>query len=132
MADDHRRIPDCQVKIGGSKLPAAAVAALTRVEVDLDVDLFGQCVLVFNDPKLTLINGTDFACGTDVIVELGFHTQLKKVFAGEVVALEPQFRRDLPPSLRVVCQEALHLLALSQITRAFNDVDHKEIGRAHV
>jgi len=33
----------------------------------------------------------------------------------------------VPPALRVVCQEALHRLALSQTTRAFNDVDDREI-----
>jgi phage protein D len=102
-------------------------AQLTKVEVDLDVDLFGQCVLVFNDPAQKLIDGTDFRSGTQVKVEIGFAAKLQKVFEGEVVALEPQFRRDIPPSLRVVCQEGLHRLALSQMTRAFNNVDDKQI-----
>src|SRR5205085_3254176 len=60
--------------------------------------------------------------------EIGFHPKLKKICEGEVVALEPIFRRDVPPSLRVVCQESLHRLALCQMTRAFNDVDDKEIA----
>jgi phage protein D len=122
-----RLIPDCRVSVDGKKLDVAIDARLTKVEVDLDVDLFGQCVLVFNDPALTLINGKDFQSGTRVMVEIGFASRLQRVFAGEVVALEPQFRRDMPTSLRVVCQESLHRLALSQMTRAFNDVDDKEI-----
>ena len=120
-------IPDCRVSIDGKKLDVEMDARLTRVEVDLDVDLFGQCVLVFNDPAQKLINGKDFKSGTPIKVEIGFASRLKKVFEGEVVALEPQFRRDMPTSLRVVCQEGLHRLALSQMTRAFNDVDDKEI-----
>ncbi|MGZ6142981.1 MAG: phage late control D family protein, partial [Myxococcales bacterium] len=123
-----RLIPDCRVSVDGKKLDTDKDAALTRVEVDLDVDLFGQCVLVFNDPQQKLINGKDFASGVAVKVEIGFSSKLQRVFEGEVVALEPQFRRDLPPSLRVVCQEGLHRLALSQMTRAFNDVDDKEIA----
>ena len=35
-------------------------------------------------------------------MEIGFSSRLQKIFEGEVVALEPQFRRDMPPSLRVV------------------------------
>ena len=123
----HRLVPDCRVSAGGAALAIDKDAALTRVEVDLDTSLFGQCVLTFNDPKLVLINGRDFASGTAIKVEIGFHTKLQKVFEGEVVALEPQFRRDLPPSLRVICQESLHRLALSQMTRTFNNVDDKEI-----
>jgi len=46
-----RLIPDCRVSVDGKKLDTEKDAALTRVEVDLDVDLFGPCVLVFNDPQ---------------------------------------------------------------------------------
>src|SRR5438270_2998934 len=127
-AHSHRLVPDCLVSVAGKKLDVDKDAALTRVDVDLDVDLFGQCVLTFNDPKLKLIDGKDFESGTAVKVEVGFHTKVKKVFEGEVVALEPVFRRDTPPALRVVCQESLHRLALSQMTRAFNNVDDKQIA----
>ena len=129
VADDtHRLIPDCRVFVAGQKLDLNADARLTRVTVDLDVDLFGECVLVFNDPELELINGNQFASGTAVKVELGFTSKLSKVFEGEVVALEPQFRRDQAPALRVACQESIHRLALSTMTRTFNDVDDKEIA----
>jgi len=124
----YRLIPDCKVSIAGKKLDPEKDAALIRVDVDLDVDFFGQCVLTFHDPKLALINGKDFESGTAIKVEIGFHTKLKKIFEGEVVALEPVFRRDTPPALKVVCQESLHRLALSQMTRAFNDVDDKQIA----
>lgn len=127
-ATEVRYVPDCRVSVGGKQLGTNVDAQLTRVEVDLDVDLFGQCVLVFNDPTLKLINGKDFESGSAVKVEMGFAHKLLQVFEGEVVALEPQFRRDAPPSLRVVCQESLHRLALSQMTRAFNNVDQKQIA----
>ena len=110
--DAHRLTPDCKVSLAGKKLDLDKDARLTKVEVDLDVDLFGQCALTFNDPKLSLINGQEFKAGAQVKVEIGFAPKLSKVFEGEVVALEPQFRRDLPPSLRVVCQESIHRLAL--------------------
>jgi phage protein D len=129
VADNtHRLIPDCRVFVAGQKLDPNADARLTRVTVDLDVDLFGQCTLVFNDPKLEFINGKQFASGTAVKVEIGFASKMSKVFEGEVVALEPQFRRDQGPALRVVCQESIHRLALSQMTRSFNNVDDKEIA----
>ncbi|MGZ6125782.1 MAG: phage late control D family protein, partial [Myxococcales bacterium] len=122
-----RQVPSCRIAVGGSPLPAEAAAALVRVEVDLDVDLFGQCTLLFHDPALALINGSDFASGAGVKVELGFEAARKALFEGEVVALEPQFRRDVPPALRVVCQDSLHRLALTPVTRSFNNVDDKEV-----
>jgi phage protein D len=126
--DAHRLVPDCRISLAGKKLDLDKDARLTKVDVDLAVDLFGQCTLVFNDPKLALINGQDFKAGAQVKVEIGFGAQRTKVFEGEVVALEPQFRRDLPPSLRVICQEPIHRLALKSATRALLEVDTKEIA----
>jgi hypothetical protein len=128
-SDAQRLIPDCRVSIAGKKLDLVKDARLTRVAVDLAVDLFGQCALTFNDPKLLLINGKDFDPGVAVKVEIGFGANLTKIFEGEVVALEPQFRRDLPASLRVVCQESIHRLALRSSTRALLQVDGKEVAR---
>lgn len=113
--------------MSGSPLPAETAAALVRAEIDLDVDLFGQCTLLFHDPQLKLINGSDFSSGVAVKVELGFESARKALFDGEVVALEPQFRRDAPPGLRVICQDPLRRPPLSQMTRSFNDVDDKEV-----
>jgi phage protein D len=126
-AIQDRQVPSCRIDLGGSPLPAETAAALVRVEIDLDVDLFGQCTLLFHDPELKLINGSDFASGAGVKVELGFESARKALFEGEVVALEPQFRRDVPPALRVVCQDPLHRLALTQMTRSLNNVDDKEV-----
>lgn len=120
-------MPECRVSVGGQKLALDDDARLTRVEVDLDVDLFGQCKLVFHDPKMELINSSKFQSGTAVKVEMGFAHRLERVFEGEVVALQPSFVRDLPPSLHVVCQESLHRLALTRMTRSLNDVDDKAI-----
>jgi phage protein D len=128
-SDAHRLIPDCRVTVAGKALDLVKDARLTRVDVDLAVDLFGQCALTFNDPKLVLINGKDFEPGVAVKVEIGFGPQMTKVFEGEVVALEPQFRRDLPTSLRVVCHESIHRLALRSTTRALLQVDGKEVAK---
>src|ERR1700730_5632033 len=92
----QRLVPDCRVSVGGSPLPLEKSAALTRITVELDVDLFGQCVLQFNDPDLRLINGKDFAAGTAVKVEFVFAPRKRGLFGGEGVALDPQFRRALP------------------------------------
>ena len=123
QADLVRLIPDCRVKIDGQALDAEKLGRLARVVVDLDAELFGSCALVFNDPEMKLINGKVFDSGVRVQVEMGFASKMTPVFDGEIVALEPQFRRDKPPALQVVCFESLHRLALSTMTRALNDVD---------
>jgi phage protein D len=122
-----RLVPHRRVSVDGKPLEIAEDAALVKVEVDLDQDLFGQCVLQFVDPGLELIDGGRFQSGSKVKVELGFLGELRPLFEGEVVALEPCFQRDKPPALRVVCQDPLHRLALSQMTRALNDVDDAEV-----
>ena len=127
VADTQRLIPDCKVSLDGARLEGENDTALTRVDVDLDVDLFGQCTLMFNDPKMALMASKDFKAGVAVKVEIGFASKMQTIFEGEIVALEPQFRRDLPPSLHVVCHETLHRLALSSMTRSFQNVDDGEI-----
>ena len=122
-----RTVPDCRVSVDGKKLDPADGALLARIDVDLDSDLFGRCEIVFTDPKMALINGKKFESGTAVKVELGFGAHLGRVFEGEVVALEPQFRRDLPPALHVVCAESIHRLALSPMTRSLNNVDDNDV-----
>ena len=125
--DLSRLVPACRVSVGGQKLALDDEARLTRIEVDLDVDLFGQCKLLFHDPGMEVINSGKFQSGTAVKVEMGFAHKLERVFEGEVVQLQPSFVHDRPPSLEVVCQDSLHRLALKQVTRALNDVDDKAI-----
>jgi phage protein D len=125
-SDSIRLIPEWKVAAGGKPLELLDDAGLLKVVVELDVDLFGHCVLTFHDPELRLINGDRFECGTPVKVTAGFGHRQEVVFEGEVVALEPQFRRDRR-ALRVVCHESIHRLALRTRTRAFIGVDDKEI-----
>ena len=98
---DSRIVPECKVSLEGTKLEGEKDAALLRVDVDLDVDLFGAATLFFNDPKLAFTNGKDFKPGTAVKVEIGYGSKLTSIFEGEVVALEPQFRTNHPVTLRV-------------------------------
>ena len=125
--DQHRLVPDCRVFVGGKPLDKGEDGRLVQVEVELDVDLLARCELAFLDPRLELIDSSRFSSGTPIRVEIGFAHKLQKVFEGEVVALEPRFLRDLPPTLHVIAQDSLHRLALSQMTRALNNVDDHEI-----
>ena len=126
MASD-RRIPVCKVSVGGSPLEVADQARLVRARVELDSELLGETHLLFMDPEMALINGTTFDSGKPVALKMGFGSSAEDVFTGEVVRLEPQFRRDQPVSLLVVAQDSLHRLALKQNTRAFNDADASDV-----
>ncbi|HUJ27615.1 MAG TPA: hypothetical protein VLW85_16435, partial [Myxococcales bacterium] len=119
----EKRTPVCKVSVGGSPLANEDQVMLVRATVDLDTDLFAQSTLLFLDPEMKLINGDTFESGKQVELKMGYDAKAQPVFSGEVVRLEPQFRRDEPVALKVVCQESLHRLALSPNTRAFNDAD---------
>ncbi|HEX4382263.1 MAG TPA: contractile injection system protein, VgrG/Pvc8 family [Myxococcales bacterium] len=127
MAASDRRIPVCRVSVGGSPLEVADQARLVRARVELDSELLGETHLLFMDPDLAFINGTTFDSGKPVALKMGFGASAEDVFAGEVVRLEPQFRRDQPVSLLVIAQDSLHRLALKQNTRAFNDADASDV-----
>jgi phage protein D len=123
----ERRIPVCKVSVGGSPLEVGDQARLVRARVELDSDLLAETHLLFMDPELVLINGTTFDSGIPIALKMGFGSAAEDVFSGEVVRLEPQFRRDQPVSLMVVAQDSLHRLALKQNTRAFNDADASDV-----
>jgi hypothetical protein len=132
---ENRRVPVCRVQVDGQPLRLDRAAALVRVETDLDEQLFARCTLLLIDPRGELISGDLFGSGASVKVEMGFPGARRRIFAGEVVALEPSFLKDKPPSLRVVCFELLHRLALSQMTRSLHDVDDnqtvQQIAQSH-
>jgi phage protein D/translation initiation factor IF-1 len=123
---DIRLVPEWKVAVAGKPLELLDDAELTKAVVDLDVDLCGQCRLTFRDPDLRLVDGTLFECGAPVKVTAGFGAKQQTIFEGEVVALEPKFRRD-SCALEVVCLEPVHRLALQSSTRAFNAVDEHQI-----
>jgi phage protein D len=123
-------VPACRVKLDGQPLSPARAAALARSEVELDTGLFGLCRLHFVDPERELIDGEVLRAGTAVEVELGLPGRPTSLFSGEVVALEPQFRRDQPAGLVATCYDPLHRLALAQMTRALNDVHDGQVAQA--
>jgi len=126
-AEAVRYVPDCKVTVDGAELKPEDRAALSRAIVDLDVDLFAECALLFTDPDLRLICGNVFEAGKAVRVALGFGAKKGQVFEGEVVALEPQFRRDRPAALRVICFDRLHRLGLAHETRTYNNADASDV-----
>src|SRR5438067_305158 len=120
-------MPNCHAFVDGTRLALDEEARLVSVDVDLDGELFGRCEVSFHDPSLKLIDGRQFQGGAAFQIDLGFGSRLSRIFDGEVVCLEPRFRRDVAPALHVICYERLHRLALSPATRAFNNVDDDEI-----
>lgn len=128
MSDSlHRLTPDRRLSLDGTIVAPELSARISRITVDLHEDLFNECRIVFTDPDLSLINGSKFASGTAVFIELGYVGKLKEVFDGEVVSVEPRFVRDHPPSVVVRALERLHRLALEPKTRSYVDVDSKQI-----
>src|ERR1041384_6453651 len=103
---------------------------LVRAQVDLDPELIAQGTLLFLDPEMKLINGNTFESGKQIELKMGYDAKAQAVFSGEVVRLEPQFRREEPVALKVVCQDSMHRLAMSPMTRSFNDSDVSDVMNA--
>ena len=126
----EKRTPVCKVSVAGSPLETADQAMLVRAQVDLDTELIAQGTLLFLDPEMKLINGNTFESGKQIELKMGYDAKAQAVFSGEVVRLEPQFRREEPVALKVVCQDSMHRLAMSPMTRSFNDSDVSDVMNA--
>lgn len=127
-------VPDFEVLINGSPLPAGAAAHVAEVSVEGDTELpdMFSLVVVASEELLDEFAWVDeaelFAVGNGVEVKMGYADQLTSLFRGEVTALEPTFRADQLPTLVVRGYDRRHRLTRGRRTRSFLNKTDSEIA----
>lgn len=122
---DSPLVPDFNVIINGSPLPAEAMAYVAGVSVDESVELPSMFTLEMtgSDTETQEVPWIDdqklFAIGNVVEVKLGYADDLETLLIGEITALEPEFVFNRLPSLTVRGYDRRHRLQRGRKTRTF-------------
>jgi phage protein D len=118
-------VPDVDIVINGSPLPATAEPFVIAVTVDNDSDLPGMFAIEMtgSDTQSAEIPWIDdqtlFSIGNVVEIKLGYAGNVASVIVGEVTSLEPEFAFDRKPSLTVRGYDRRHRLQRGRKTRTF-------------
>jgi phage protein D len=116
------------IKVNGSPIAVTIMNNLISAEVESSLHLPAMATLKFHDVTLSLTDGSTFALGTALIVEMGHSmSALAEVFNGEVVALEPVFDEGFSAILTVRAYDKLHRLNRATKTRALLNVSDSDV-----
>jgi len=120
-------LPALEIRLGGTPLPASALASLERVRVRQALSIPAQCELVLADPRGALAR-EGVAPGTPLEIRAG-PPDLPPLFEGEVTAVEHAYgpRRDL--RLRLRGYDLLHRLRERRPVRAHAGMSALELAR---
>lgn len=118
-------IPDFDIRINGTPLPAGARRDLRTLTVQEDVDALSMFTLeLYNwDDEALRVSWSDsslFAVGGALEISLGYVDDVKKVMQAEITGLEPTFTADQPPLLTVRGYDYRHRLTRARRTRTFS------------
>lgn len=118
-------VPDFDILINGSPLPATAEPFVLGVTVDNDSELPSMFAIEMtsSDTQNAEIPWIDdqtlFSVGNVVEIKLGYAGNVGSVIVGEITSLEPEFACDRKPSLTVRGYDRRHRLQRGRKTRTF-------------
>ncbi len=126
-------VPNAELKINGSSLPAEAIAYILSVIVDDEVDLPGMFSIVLagadtQGEVLPWVDDKRFDLGGSVEIKLGYGNNIETVFKGEITGLEPEFSVDRLPGLLVRGFDRRHRLLRGRKTLTFVKQKDSEIA----
>jgi len=126
-------LPDLNIRMNGTSLPAAARADIRSVSVEEDLgalSMFTIDLYNWDDEKLR-VSWSDspfFAVGNQVEISLGYVDDLHKVMTAEITSLEPTFAVDQIPRLTVRGYDHRHRLARARKSRPFRKIKDSAIA----
>lgn len=118
-------MPDFDVVINGSPLPASAIAYVRSVTVDERVELPSMFTIEMtgSDAQEEEVPWVDdanlFSIGNVVEIKLGYVDELETLLIGEITGLEPEFTFTRLPNLLVRGYDRRHRLQRGRKTRTF-------------
>jgi phage protein D len=121
---DQPLLPAFAISINGTPLDGPTSAHVDYVRVAQDVGLPSMFSFVIHgtddlDDEVPWVDDDLFSIGGVVDVKLGYDDRVDTVMVGEIVAVEPEFRKDGLPSLTVRGFDRLHRLQRGRKARTF-------------
>lgn len=127
MTNQQLFVATLRVKINGSPIAETVMDNLYDLEVESTMYLPSMLTMKFHDPHFTLIDGTTFALGAAITIEIGQDsTTMVEVFNGEVVVQEPLFDEGFTASLTIRAFDKLHRLNRETKTRVLVQVSDSD------
>jgi phage protein D len=125
--------PGFRLRINNSDLPTAARADLIAVSVTEDVEATGMFSFTLTSwdgaqTKVKWIDHELFKEGNSVEVLMGYGNNLKTLFRGEITGLEPEFDREMAPTLTVRGYDRRHRLMRKRKTRSYLNMKDSDIA----
>ena len=135
MPDEQQQrfVPEFQIRVDGSDLPADAIADLIAVSVQEDVNHLSAFTITLNnwDTKKIDMKWSDadlFRVGKQVEVWMGYQGQLQSIISGEITGFEIVVREKHSPKMIVRGYDRGHRLTRGQRTMSYTDMTDSEIA----
>ena len=120
MPDDKKTlVPTYSVTVDGAVLPDNITLFLQWIEIRQSIRLIDMAVLCFENPGGTVGDNALFKHGKEIEVELGYLGEIKWVFKGDIVSVEPEFPMGAAPMVQIRAYDRLHRYRRGRKQRTF-------------
>mgnify|MGYP001326148597 FL=1 len=120
MADADQYV-DWAIKIDDETIKASEGTEVVSIVIDLEVDKLDMCAVRFDDASKGVLKGKRHSIGDPIQVDLGYADEVKTLFLGEAVSLEPAWPEGAPGSLTVRGMDRLHRFKRGTAIRFWED-----------
>jgi Bacteriophage probable baseplate hub protein len=128
QAEGHL-VPAFAIRLNGQQLRGENADNISRIEVSQEPNTLDhlRLTLANDDPSFVQTIGTHrgqslfalFKEGAEIVLSLGYGSDLTTVFDGEITAIEATFPEDGAATVDVHCHSFLHRLSRSVVTNTF-------------
>lgn len=106
--------PRFAIRISGLTMSADISSQVLQVAVETSLDVAGKFAITMRNPDNSVLDSALFDLGKTVEIHLGYGTELKPAFLGEITAIEPEFPADGGPVVVITGADKSHRLRRSQ------------------
>jgi phage protein D len=126
VPDTTTLLSQVYLQIDGAPAPPALMGSVLEVTVESSLHLPDVATIVLHDPRLQWIDAASLAPGKTLIVEARSGQRSQRLFDGEIVELEPDFR-PTTQHLTVRAFDRLHRLTRGRRVRSYLNVSDGDI-----
>ena len=118
------------LEVGGQALPEAKRADLLDITVESSLHLPDMVIIRLSDPEFEWIDSDTFKMGAEIIVTAGYESSndLKRIFCGEVTAVEMDLNAATTPTVLVRGYDRSHRLMKGRQSRSFLNMKDSELA----
>jgi len=129
MADADQYV-DWAITVDDETIKASEGTEVVSITIDLEVDKLDMCAIRFDDAAKGVLNGKRHSIGDAMQVDLGYADEVKTLFLGEAVSLEPAWPEGAPGSLTVRGMDRLHRFKRGTAIRFWEDKKDSDIVKS--